>query len=124
MKPNRTVQEDIESYITKDGSRITELMHPALHAVMSQSLAEANIPAGVATHLHLHKTSEEIYHVVSGNGLMTLGEENISISAGNTVCIAPGTSHCVENTGTEDLIILCSCSPAYSHEDTVLLELD
>ena len=50
-----------------------------------------------------------------------LGSENFAVQAGDTVCIAPGAPHCVENTGAAPLRILCSCSPPYSHDDTQLL---
>jgi mannose-6-phosphate isomerase-like protein (cupin superfamily) len=52
---------------------------------------------------------------------MRLGVEEFEVNSGDTVCIAPGTAHCIRNTGEEDLVILCCCSPAYSHEDTELL---
>ena len=37
------------------------------------------------------------------------------------ICIAPGTPHCVENTGAAPLKILCACAPAYAHGDTELI---
>ena len=40
--------------------------------------------------------------------------------AGDCVVIAPGAVHKLLNPGTEPLVLLCCCSPAYSHEDTVL----
>jgi mannose-6-phosphate isomerase-like protein (cupin superfamily) len=43
------------------------------------------------------------------------------VHPGDTICIPPGTPHCVENTGAEALVILCACSPPYAHEDTELL---
>lgn len=52
---------------------------------------------------------------------MRLGEEEFEVKTGDTVCIAPGIAHCIHNTGKGDLVILCCCSPAYSHEDTELL---
>jgi mannose-6-phosphate isomerase-like protein (cupin superfamily) len=52
---------------------------------------------------------------------MTLGNDTFPVAAGDTVCIPPGTAHCVENTGLEPLVILCACTPAYSHEDTELV---
>ena len=76
----------------------------------------------LATVDFLHKLTEEIYHVTSGAGLMTLGGEKFAVAAGDTICIAPGTPHCIENTGETPLKILCACSPAYSHDDTELLE--
>lgn len=113
--------EDISPYITRDGSEIRELMQPGSQGSSMQSLAEAIVKAGQATFLHRHHVSEELYHITAGKGLMTLGDEQFDVSVGDTVCIAPGTAHCIRNTGDSDLRILCSCSPAYSHEDTELL---
>lgn len=119
----KTDYAQIPAYVTRDGSLIRELMHPAVHGNRNQSLAEATVPAGTRTLLHRHRLSEEIYHVTSGAGSMTLGGRTEAISAGDTVLIAPGTPHCVEAAGTGPLKILCCCSPAYSHEDTELLEI-
>lgn len=118
----KTSRDAISPYITKDGSEIRELLHPTHHGAKKQSLAEALVPAGCTTLLHRHDVTEEIYHVTSGTGVMTLGAEKFPIGAGDSVLISPGTAHCVANTGETALVILCSCAPAYSHEDTVLLE--
>lgn len=117
-----TKYTDIKPYITKDGSTIRELMHPDHHTNKNQSLAEAVIPAGVKTALHLHRSSEEIYHVTQGTGIMTLGMQVFAIEQGDTILIPALTAHCVDNTGEEDLHILCACSPAYEHTDTELLD--
>lgn len=109
-------------YVTKDGSLIRELMHPGLHENRNQSLAEAVIAPGGSTLLHRHRAAEELYHVTRGAGRMTLGKESFALAVGDTVAIPPGTPHCVQNTGTEPLHILCCCSPAYSHADTELLD--
>ncbi len=113
---------NIEPFITKDGSIIRELMHPSVHGNCNQSLAEAVIPAGTTTQLHRHFRSEEIYHITAGEGWMTRGEEGFAVKAGDTVCIPPGTPHKIANTGTAELRILCCCAPAYSHNDTELLD--
>lgn len=108
-------------YVTKDGSTIRELMHPGVHGNAAQSLAEAGVPVGTTTVLHRHALTEELYHVLEGHGRMTLGAECFDVKPGDTVLIPPGTAHCIENTGTVELRFLCSCAPAYSHEDTELL---
>ena len=118
----KTRYQDISPYITKDGSQIRELMHPAVHGNTRQSLAEATVQPGRNTQLHRHRLSEELYFVTQGAGLMVLGEETFRIEVGDTVLIAPGTPHCVEATGNEALHVLCCCSPAYSHEDTLLID--
>ena len=53
---------------------------------------------------------------------MTLGEQRLAVQPGDTVCVNPGTPHCIENTGTDALVILCCCAPAYRHDDTELLD--
>ena len=113
---------DIPAYVTKDGSQIRELMHPAVHGNRAQSLAEATVAPGTRTQLHRHAVTEELYHITSGSGLMTLGDTRMKVGAGDTVAIAPGTPHRIEATGSEPLRILCCCSLPYSHEDTELLE--
>ena len=118
----KTHYRDITPYKTKDGSLIRELLHPDRDGNSQQSLAEATLPAGSKTYLHLHRQSEEIYYVTRGQGLMTLGSEQFEIGTGDSICIAPNTPHCVENRGDLPLVILCCCAPAYSHEDTELLE--
>ncbi|MDY0056951.1 MAG: cupin domain-containing protein [Methyloversatilis sp.] len=118
----KTRYDDIAAYVTKDGSLIRELMHPAQHGGRAQSLAEATVPAGTRTVLHRHRVTEELYHVTAGRGRMTLGDDRFDVTVGDTVLIPPGTRHCIEVTGSEALVILCCCSPAYAHEDTELLE--
>ena len=118
----KTRLADIAPYITKDGSEIRELMHPDQHGNRNQSLAEAVVAPGQRTQLHRHLTSEELYHVTSGEGLLTLGGEKLKVSPGDTALIPPGTPHCIEATGKQPLRILCCCSPAYRHEDTEMLE--
>jgi len=109
---------DCNPYITKDGSVIRELMHPTVHGNVMQSLAEATVAPGQRTLLHRHRQTEELYHVQQGSGLMTLGEQCVEIQAGDTVAIPAGTYHSVLNSGDRPLILLCACSPAYSHDDT------
>jgi mannose-6-phosphate isomerase-like protein (cupin superfamily) len=117
----KSVYSEVTAFVTKDGSTIRELMHPSVHGNRRQSLAAATVAPGASTQLHRHRTTEEIYHFISGSGRMRLGNEEFSVSPGDTVCIPPGTAHSLHNTGTEPLQLLCSCSPPYSDEDTELL---
>lgn len=115
---------DHAPYRTKDGSEIRELLHPNLHGNQNQSLAEARLEPGAVTALHRHLETEEIYHVTAGEGLMTLGNRQFEVVRGDSVAIAPKTPHCIRNTGSEPLVVLCCCSPPYAHEDTELLRGD
>lgn len=112
---------DVVAYQTKDGSEIRELMHPAVHGNRQQSLAEATVFPGQTTVLHRHQRTEELYHITAGEGWMTLGDQGFAVRVGDTVCIPPGTPHCIRALGEQALRLLCCCAPAYSHEDTELL---
>ncbi len=120
----KSAYQDAPAYVTKDGSQIRELLHPAVHPAPAgqgrASLAEAVVPPGGETFLHRHLVSEEIYHVTAGRGVMELGGERFPIQAGDSVRIAPGTTHRLFNEGGEPLRVLCVCAPPYSHEDTEL----
>ena len=121
MNKTFTRYKDIKPYVTKDGSIIRELMHPNIHNNKNLSLAEAIVPINCQTLIHKHKKSEEIYYIITGKGIMTLGDKNFTVTKGDTIYIAPNTPHKIKNIGTEPLKILCCCAPPYSHEDTVLL---
>lgn len=112
---------DAAEFVTKDGSVIRELLHPQQHPVRSMSFAEAVVEAGATTRLHVHRASEEIYHITQGSGLMQLGDRRFAVAPGDSVVIAPGTPHCITAAGAGRLHFLCACHPPYSHDDTDLL---
>ena len=112
-----------EPIVAADGSTVRELSHPGWSAsAKALSLAEATVAAGDSTFLHLHRASEEIYLFSAGRGLMRLGGEELEVAAGDCVVIPPGTPHRLVNDGSEPLVLLCCCSPAYSEADTEILE--
>lgn len=117
----RTTRDAMAPYVTKDGSEIRELLHPAHHPLRNQSLAEAVVAVGAVTALHRHHRTEELYHITRGHGTMTLGDVQFTVAPGDSIAILPGTPHCIANTGSEPLHLLCCCAPPYSHDDTELL---
>jgi mannose-6-phosphate isomerase-like protein (cupin superfamily) len=112
--------DQLESFVTADGSAIRELAGPAWTAARAQSLAEATVEPGAATAEHYHPRSEELYYFIAGEGRMRLGQAESEVVAGDCVVIPPGTAHKLFNEGSEPLVLLCCCAPAYSDDDTVL----
>jgi mannose-6-phosphate isomerase-like protein (cupin superfamily) len=112
--------EELDSFITADGSTIRELAGPAWSPVENQSLAEATVNPGGETAEHFHPQTEELYYFVGGTGRMRLGVDEGEVGPGDCVVIPPGTPHKLWNTGQEPLILLCCCAPAYSDSDTVM----
>ena len=74
-----TRYDDITPYTTKDGSTVRELMHPSIHGNANQSFAEAEVPVGASTLVHVHMKSEEIYHITAGQGMMNLGGREFQV---------------------------------------------
>ncbi|MDX6723257.1 MAG: hypothetical protein QOD73_1661 [Solirubrobacteraceae bacterium] len=114
--------DDLERFTTLDGSTIREIAGPAWTPARNQSLAEATVPAGGETIAHLHNAAEELYFFTEGHGRLRVGEVERDVEAGDCAVIPPGTVHKLWNTGTAPLVLLCCCAPAYSDEDTVLVE--
>ncbi len=111
----------VAAFITKDGSEIRELAHPAWTRARNQSLAEATVPVGGATTAHLHPVAEELYLITHGEGRLRIGAEQRDVRAGDCAVIPPGAEHELINTGDVPMRLLCCCAPAYSDEDTVLV---
>jgi mannose-6-phosphate isomerase-like protein (cupin superfamily) len=122
MSQPRRHADEATAFTTLDGSTIREFMHPNQGLCAQQSLAEARVAPGGRTQLHRHHRTEEFYHLLRGRGSMVLGDDAFDVGPGDTVSIAPGTAHCIENTGSEELVFLCCCAPAYDDGDTELLD--
>jgi mannose-6-phosphate isomerase-like protein (cupin superfamily) len=114
-------RNQVPSFITKDGSTIREILSPSNSCTRCQSLAEAILHAGAETEAHYHPQTEEIYYILSGRGMMRIREDVREVVPGDGIIIPPGSAHQIRNIGEEDLVFLCCCVPAYSHDDTVMV---
>lgn len=126
-KPVVVQRNDTVPFTTKDGSTIREILAPrgpAAGVIEKQSLAEATLTPGASTEPHRHPITEEIYYILSGHGYMRIEEGGCPVGPGDAIAIPPGAVHQITNTDTQsDLIFLCCCAPAYTHEDTVMADL-
>ena len=108
-------------FTTADGSTIRELLSHRDPAIRAQSLAEARLAPGGQTTPHHHAATEEIYYILSGSAVMTLGHDDTrAVGPGDAIAIPPGARHTIRNDGTEELVFLCTCAPGYEHADTFL----
>jgi mannose-6-phosphate isomerase-like protein (cupin superfamily) len=113
-------RNDVETFVTKDSSEIREILAPANSEMKNQSLAEARVSPGRSTEEHFHPLTEEIYYILEGRGRIRVEGEEREVGPGDGIVILPGQKHRIWNTGRSDLVFLCCCSPAYSHDDTVI----
>lgn len=57
--------------------------------------------------LHTHKTHEELYFFLSGNGEFQVDGQVFPISEGSVVRVVPEGKRSIRNNGTEPLVMLC-----------------
>lgn len=60
-----------------------------------------------APFFHSHKTHEEIYVIISGNGEFEVDGENIKVGEGSIVRISPAGVRALRNTGNEEMVMMC-----------------
>ena len=114
--------DELDAFITLDGSEIREWAGRVSAPARNQSLAEATIPVGGATTEHYHRQTEELYLVSAGEGRLIIDGEERIVREGDCALIPPGAVHKIHNSGPVPLRIVCACAPGYSDEDTVLTE--
>lgn len=115
-------RNQVPAFITKDTSTIREILAPRNSLIERQSLAEASLPSGTVTLSHSHPETEEIYYILQGAAMMAIENERREIKVGDAVAIPAGKRHQIKNIGSNDLVFLCCCVPAYSDEDTVFCD--
>lgn len=64
---------------------------------------DTTLSSGQSIQPHYHTYFEEIYYVLSGYGIMTIGEEQKEISRGDVVYIPALAAHTLLNTGSVPL---------------------
>ena len=104
---------------TPHNSEIRPLIDRTTSPITQCSLAEEMLPSGCAVTPHHHRDLEEIYYIVAGEGLMTVGEYSREVGAGDAVYIPRGHRHSLKNTGTEPIKLILVCGPAFFYEDQV-----
>lgn len=110
-------RKDSKILNTPQGSEIRPLMDRTVSTIAQCSLAEELLPPGKIVPPHYHEVLEEIYYILSGSGVMTVGEESREVSSGDAIFIPKNHVHSLTNTGEEDMKLLLVCGPAFYFED-------
>lgn len=71
---------------------------------------------GAHVESHVHAVQEQIYHVLSGEGLLILDGERRLVRANDVTYIPPGVVHELHCTGTDPLVFLVITSPPTDEE--------
>jgi len=71
----------------------------------------AEFPGGTLAGVHVHEAEEEIIYILSGEGAIISGEEEVPLEPGVAVFIPPGLSHQIRVDGEEPLKLVTLFSP-------------
>jgi quercetin dioxygenase-like cupin family protein len=68
---------------------------------------------------HRHKVQEQIYYVLEGEGVLTLGKDRHLMRPHDYVYVPPGVPHSFTNTGLGGLVFLVVTTPESDEEQPV-----
>lgn len=68
---------------------------------------------------HKHLIMEEVYHVISGKGVMHVGNDSQKIAPGDTISIPKNVFHYAEKTSDEPLKVLVVTHPKFDTSDII-----
>jgi cytosine deaminase len=116
---------DAEYFRARDLCLLCELLHPKNFVELIRircSLAHAVVRPREATLPHRLRESGEVYYILSGSGVMHIGDETAPVHEGQAIYIPLGSVQFIENSGTKDLVFLAIVDPAWREEDEEILD--
>lgn len=82
-------------------------LHDALN-LTSCEISVNSVPKGFKVPFsHLHKQNEEVYIVLKGIGVITVGEVKIDVKEGSAVRVATKVARTIENIGDGEFQFIC-----------------
>jgi mannose-6-phosphate isomerase-like protein (cupin superfamily) len=60
---------------------------------------------------HVHRVQEQVYHVLEGEGMLTLDERSVLLRKNDYVFVPPGVRHSFTNNGLGPLVFLVVTTP-------------
>lgn len=89
----------------------------ALGATGSDVSFQTLVPGQDSGFLHNHKTHEELYFILKGEGLYQVDGETFNVSEGSIIRVAPEGKRALKNTGNSEMLMLCVQYKANSFAD-------
>jgi mannose-6-phosphate isomerase-like protein (cupin superfamily) len=88
------------------------------HLVKDENLSviEECMPAGAAEVRHYHAKAQQFFYVLSGEAVLEVASEQITLTVGSGLHIRPGTLHQIKNLSSQPVRFLVISQPS-SHGD-------
>ena len=107
-------------YLTDERCSIIEILNTKCYPEIS--IAQARVKPGISTADHSLKATDEIYYILSGRGVAKVGEVSYELHKGDALLISKEKKQTITNTGMDDLIFLCICTPRFVPSNYTSLE--
>ena len=113
--------DEADEFETVEHCAILELTNDASDPALS--IARARVAAGVTTAWHKLAGVVERYVILSGAGLVEVGDlEPTRVEPGDVVRIPSGVRQRISNVGERDLVFYALCTPRFTPECYIDLE--
>lgn len=113
MKPEISFRKNITPFYFEEGCWIEESWNRAEDAACS--IALARVPVGGQTRWHVLSGVTERYLIVSGEGLVEVGDAPPTpVGPGDVVIIPPGERQRIANRGDVELAFYAICTPRFT----------
>lgn len=107
-----------QEYFFEEGCHIVEISNSSDDE--DASIVQATVKPGEQTRWHRLKNTFERYVILSGEGLVQVGDHApAKVTVKDIVLIPPNTRQRIENTGLEDLTFLAVCTPRFKQENYI-----
>lgn len=103
-------------YVREEGITSYLVASPRTCGARHLTLTLVEIAPGGEQRIHRHDP-EQVYFVFEGGGLMTVGEDEHRVSAGDCIFIPSGTRHGLKNDGQAGLKYVAATAPPFSKQE-------
>ena len=106
----RTASEAEAGRIVEDWGSLCWLASQPIGNAEGLTLGRVVIKPGMANPRHSHSSCEEALYLLRGTLEHTVGDEAVTLRAGDTLVVGPGIPHNAANVGTEDADMIVAYS--------------
>ncbi|HOW59841.1 MAG TPA: cupin domain-containing protein [Candidatus Omnitrophota bacterium] len=108
MMKKKAVQEIETRQNMRGGTGEVQIRHyfkPEEMTARTRLCSELVLPPHASIGVHDHVNEDEIYIIQKGTGMMTDGDQEFLVEAGDAILTGKGASHSIRNAGQEDLVV-------------------
>ncbi len=108
----RVVHESDVEAVSLPGRSLRWLVTPERTNAERLSVCMIRVPPGESVRpAHCHPNGEEAIHIIHGSGRVLVDGETAPVREGSTVLFPQGAVHMLQNTGPEEMKVICFFAP-------------